>query len=253
MEREILLGVIVVMFDFKKQMTVLYKPKPAEPSEKGEVIGEGKAASFYFLVFTTPDHPDMKFTRYLTTAVSPEWTDATARALNARAVKAADAFMRETGGLSVEMSKRTFEEETIDEKLVEELLSSPGLKERQARRRAGIPPSQEEIADASRLVGDLLAKRRKSERPKGERPDRKAANTRDMDSIPRKLAKGRVLVHNRIVPQPILGVNGFRAWTQKGTGGLEVCSCKWAGVDLGGLVHYRVKSARLAKAAKAGK
>jgi hypothetical protein len=76
------------------------------------------------------------------------------------------------------------------------------------------------------------------------------SNERSVDSIPRKLAKGRVLVHNQIVPQLLIGLNGFRAWTQARTAKLEVCSCKWAGVDLGGLVHYRVKAK--ARAAKSG-
>jgi hypothetical protein len=78
-------------------------------------------------------------------------------------------------------------------------------------------------------------------------------NARDMDRIPRKLAKGRVLVHNHIIPQPIVGLNGFRAWTQTRTADVEVCSCAWAGVDLGGLVHYRVKRLKTeARAATAG-
>jgi hypothetical protein len=79
---------------------------------------------------------------------------------------------------------------------------------------------------------------------------RRKTNTRYVDSIPRKLAKGRVLVHNHVVPQPILGGNGFRAWTQRKAANVEVCSCDWAGVDLGGLVHYRVNLKT--KAARAG-
>ena len=59
--------------------------------------------------------------------------------------------------------------------------------------------------------------------------------------IPRKkLPKGTVLVHNHVVPQEHLGFNGFRAWTQKIDKTLVVCRCKWAGVDLHGLTHYRV-------------
>ena len=69
--------------------------------------------------------------------------------------------------------------------------------------------------------------------------------------IPRKLAKGRVLVHNRVVPQPELGLNGFTPWTERLNADLELCPCNWAGVDLGGRPHYRVKRAR--KAAGAGK
>jgi len=58
---------------------------------------------------------------------------------------------------------------------------------------------------------------------------------------PNPLPEGRVLVHNRIIPQRVLGANGFRAWTQALDGTLVVCSCDWAGEDLHGLVHYRVK------------
>jgi hypothetical protein len=66
--------------------------------------------------------------------------------------------------------------------------------------------------------------------------------------IPRKpLAKGIVLVHNQVTPQSVLGWNGFRAWTQILTRDLVLCRCKWAGVDLHGLRHYRVRR-RKAKA-----
>ena len=69
-------------------------------------------------------------------------------------------------------------------------------------------------------------------------------NMRYVRAIPRKpLPKDRVLVHNHVVPQRVLGFHGFRAWTQTLDDTLEVCSCKWAGVDLKGLVHYRVKRA----------
>jgi hypothetical protein len=67
-----------------------------------------------------------------------------------------------------------------------------------------------------------------------------SVKTRYVNGIPRKLAKGSVLVHNHVIPQSLLGLNGFRAWTQTLTDDLEVCSCDWAGVDLRGLVHYRV-------------
>jgi hypothetical protein len=56
-----------------------------------------------------------------------------------------------------------------------------------------------------------------------------------------------VLVHNHVVPQRTLGVNGFRAWTETLNDKLEVCNCKWAGVDLRGLVHYRVKGGSMKK------
>jgi hypothetical protein len=62
--------------------------------------------------------------------------------------------------------------------------------------------------------------------------------------IPRTIPAGRVLVHNSVVPQRLIGLNGFRAWTQKMTDHLEVCPCDWVGVDLRGLVHYRVKAVK---------
>jgi hypothetical protein len=66
--------------------------------------------------------------------------------------------------------------------------------------------------------------------------------TRYLTGIPRKpLSKGRVLVHNPVIPQPYLGMNGFRAWTQLLADNLKLCRCDWAGVDLHGLKHYHVK------------
>ena len=56
------------------------------------------------------------------------------------------------------------------------------------------------------------------------------------------LPEGQVLVHNQVRPQRQLGMNGFRAWTQKLDADLEVCPCHWAGVNLHGLTHYRVKA-----------
>jgi hypothetical protein len=63
-----------------------------------------------------------------------------------------------------------------------------------------------------------------------------------LKGIPHKLPKGRVLVHNSVVPARRLNWRGFRAWTQRLDGHtLELCRCDWVGVDLRGLVHYRVK------------
>jgi hypothetical protein len=60
--------------------------------------------------------------------------------------------------------------------------------------------------------------------------------------IPTKsLPEGRVLVHNNAAPNPRIGTNGFRAWTQLKTDRLVLCRCDWAGVDLHGLQHYRVR------------
>jgi hypothetical protein len=68
--------------------------------------------------------------------------------------------------------------------------------------------------------------------------------------IPRKFAKGRVLVHNHVFLQRVLGANGFRAWIQTLDDTIEVCHCDWAGVDLGGLLHYRIKRVPIQKAEK---
>jgi hypothetical protein len=60
--------------------------------------------------------------------------------------------------------------------------------------------------------------------------------------IPRHaLPEGRVLVHNAATPQPKIREHGFRAWTQLKTSRLVQCHCDWAGVDLHGLPHYRVR------------
>jgi hypothetical protein len=68
-----------------------------------------------------------------------------------------------------------------------------------------------------------------------------------VNTIPKKLPAGEVLVHNHIRPARPLSRNGFRAWTAKPTDGLELCTCKMAGMALHGLKHYRVKSAFAAK------
>lgn len=66
---------------------------------------------------------------------------------------------------------------------------------------------------------------------------------RYVSGIPRKpLAEGIVLVHNHVVPQRSLGMNGFRAWTQPLDNTLAICRCDWAGVDLRGMKHYRIKA-----------
>jgi hypothetical protein len=62
-------------------------------------------------------------------------------------------------------------------------------------------------------------------------------------TVPGELPPGEVLVHNHVRARRTLGLNGFRAWTEKPSNRLEVCNCKWAGVDLHGLKHYRVKRA----------
>jgi hypothetical protein len=65
----------------------------------------------------------------------------------------------------------------------------------------------------------------------------------DVSDIPREpLPNGQVLVHSHIRPHKKVGGRGFRAWTQTLNDRLEVCPCDWAGVDLHGLKHYRMKA-----------
>lgn len=68
--------------------------------------------------------------------------------------------------------------------------------------------------------------------------------------VPRTVPTGRVLVHNHVQHEPDtpVGVNGFRAWTQKPGDEISVleCACGWA--PLAG-AHYcvdleRVRAAR---------
>jgi hypothetical protein len=62
-------------------------------------------------------------------------------------------------------------------------------------------------------------------------------------SLPRKIAKGRVLVHNHVIPVGFHkwlhnGASGFRAWTQKKDDSLTRCHCGWTD-----LPHYHFKGA----------
>jgi hypothetical protein len=75
--------------------------------------------------------------------------------------------------------------------------------------------------------------------------DRSMLTMNYLKAIPHKLRKGRVLVHNSVVPARRLNWRGFRAWTQRLDDTLELCRCDWAGVDLRGLAHYSVKSGPL--------
>jgi hypothetical protein len=88
--------------------------------------------------------------------------------------------------------------------------------------------------------------------PRGTKAEDNPEEMRYVSGIPRKaLPTGRVLVHNHVIPQSCLGMNGFRAWTQKRTSRLELCSCDWAGVDLRGLKHYRIKCSIICSVPKA--
>ena len=60
--------------------------------------------------------------------------------------------------------------------------------------------------------------------------------------VPRKVPRGRVLVHNHIRPVGFrpdypVGWSGFRAWTMKPHPSVGVCKCGWAPLVRR---HYRV-------------
>jgi hypothetical protein len=55
---------------------------------------------------------------------------------------------------------------------------------------------------------------------------------------------GRYLVHNHFKPAPMLGLNGFRAWTTNDRSDLEECHCDFGGCKNAELHrHYRIKAA----------
>ena len=61
--------------------------------------------------------------------------------------------------------------------------------------------------------------------------------------IPTEVPVGRIVVHNRVKPQPELGMNGFRAWLQTIDSSVPdyrhiVCGCGWA-PELP--EHYRIE------------
>jgi hypothetical protein len=59
-------------------------------------------------------------------------------------------------------------------------------------------------------------------------------------SVPERPPEGRVLVHNQVRPRRILGMGGFRAWSQPLDASLEECRCGWAGFNADGhFKHYR--------------
>ena len=51
------------------------------------------------------------------------------------------------------------------------------------------------------------------------------------------LPAGWVVVHNRVEPQPVVGVNGFRAWIEPHDDGLLACDCGWAR----GILHHHYR------------
>ena len=61
--------------------------------------------------------------------------------------------------------------------------------------------------------------------------------------LPRTIPKGRVLVHNHVVPVGFHkwlhhGASGFRAWTQKKEKDLVQCHCGWTDLS-----NYRIRGA----------
>ncbi|HXC33928.1 MAG TPA: hypothetical protein VNZ56_15725 [Verrucomicrobiae bacterium] len=99
-------------------------------------------------------------------------------------------------------------------------------------------------------IGQAAARARWKKEVEGSREYYKKVGWHYVTGIPRKpLPRGIVLVHNQVIPQPVLGANGFRAWTQVLDDTLKVCKCDWAGRDLHGLTHYRKILVRKRKAA----
>src|SRR5262249_19557532 len=137
------------------------------------------------------------------------------------------------------------------------LSPSPGRRARRERRPSMLTKKQEKKVEKEvwRIAGEMLEDMKRVEKATGLPAKALAMRLADAfqeqrrrekrylsRGIPRKpLPNGRVLVHNHVRPQPELGLNGFRAWTQNLTPELVACPCDWAGVDLHGLQHYLVK------------
>ena len=73
--------------------------------------------------------------------------------------------------------------------------------------------------------------------------------------LPRKpVPAGSYLVHNHASPASKLGMNGFRAWIQKGRRDLVVCCCDFGGCNNAELhTHYRIRALAPPVAARAEK
>jgi hypothetical protein len=54
--------------------------------------------------------------------------------------------------------------------------------------------------------------------------------------VPRRVPRGKVLVHNNVKPTRRLGMRGFRAWLANPSKWYVECTCGWAPH----LKHYRV-------------
>jgi hypothetical protein len=64
------------------------------------------------------------------------------------------------------------------------------------------------------------------------------------NGLPRQpIPAGEFLVHNHVKPRGKLGMNGCRAWIQKGRAGLVRCRCDFGGCKNAELHnHYRVRA-----------
>ena len=73
-----------------------------------------------------------------------------------------------------------------------------------------------------------------------------------LDTLPKAIPPGKVLVHNvlAMTPRQRLGVRGFRAWWQSadeaGPAQIEVCHCPWL-PELG--THFKTKRSTSAESA----
>src|SRR4051812_23249809 len=70
------------------------------------------------------------------------------------------------------------------------------------------------------------------------------SETRYLYGIPRQpIPTGRCLVHNHVKPANRLGMNGFRAWTQKyDESALVECKCDFGGCKAELHKHYRIRA-----------
>lgn len=60
-----------------------------------------------------------------------------------------------------------------------------------------------------------------------------------LSEIPAEVPKGKILVHNHIIPAATIGLRGFRIWLSKPHKRYKKCDCGWH-PELG--THYRVKA-----------
>src|SRR6266851_1314050 len=77
------------------------------------------------------------------------------------------------------------------------------------------------------------------------RAQRKQKELRYCKDLPsRAIPAGRYLVHNQVRPAAMLGMNGFRVWTQNTDDNLVECRCDFGGWNNAKRFrHYRVAAA----------